>query len=176
MSKRSKRLSADGRAVFPVVLVVVDFPQPLTRALFYACRYASRRGCRLLLVHVRPRVDVNPLLFVRRALGQRSRDFAEKYVQEVSAKVQEWGCSLPSFSMLEGDTVEEIDKLLSDGDHRVGLIVLSESGFVSLSSSLLRSVSRSQSSRGGGGLSLLSRFPFVVVPQGLSQEDVEGLL
>ena len=98
-------------------------------------------------------------------------------MQEVSAKVQEWGCSLPSFSMLEGDTVEEIDKLLSDGDHRVALIVLSESGFVSLSSSLLRSVSRSQSRGGGGSIcSLLSRFPFFVVPQGLSQEDVENLL
>ena len=76
--------------------------------------------------------------------------------------------------MLEGDTVER--KLLSDGDHRVALIVLSESGFVSLSSSLLRSVSRSQSRGGGGSISLLSRFPFFVVPQGLSQEDVENLL
>ena len=177
MSKRSKVSSGGGKVLRPVVLVVVDFPQPLTRALLYACRYASRRGCRLLLVHVRPRVDVNPLLFVRRALGQRSRAFAEKYVQEVSAKVQEWGCSLPSFSMLEGDTVEEIDKLLSDGDHRVVMAVLSDGGFVALSSSLLRSSSRSRSVKGiFGGISSVSRLPLVVVPQVLSQEEVEALL
>ena len=176
----SKRSSVEGKVLRPVVLVVVDFPQPLTRALLYACRYASRRDCRLLLVHVRPRVDGNPLLFVRRAMGQRSRAFAEQYVQEVSAKVQEWGCSLPSFSMLEGDTVEEIDKLLSDGDHRVVKMVLSDRGFVAISSSLLRSFPRSKdlqkgSSKGSKG-GVLSRFPFVVVPQGLSQEEVEALL
>ena len=169
MSKSSKR-SSDGKGLRPVVLVVVDFPEPLTRALLYACRYASRRDCRLLLVHVRPRVDVNPLLFVRRALGKRSRAFAEQYVQEVSAKVQEWGCSLPSFSMLEGDTAEEIDKLLSEDDHRVAMVVVSFRGFVDLSASLrLRKGSV-------GTFSSMSRFPFVVVPQGLSEEELEALL
>ena len=165
MSKRSKPSSTGEKIVRPVVLVVVDFPQPLTRALLYACRYASRRGCRLLLAHVRPRVDVNPLLFVRRAMGQRSRAFAEKYVQEVSAKVQEWGCSLPSFSMLEGDTIEEIDKLLAGRDHHIVKVVFSDRGFVALASS----------KRGLGRFTSLSRFPFVVVPQGLSQEEVEDL-
>ena len=166
MSVRRKRSVGDGKVSRPVVLVVVDFPQPLTRALLYACRYAAKHRCRLLLVHVRPRVDVNPLLFVRRALGQRSRAFAEKYVQEVSAKVQEWGGSLPSFSMLEGDALEEIDKLLSSVDHRVVMTVLSDAGFVGLSSSLLRPAARSS----------VSRLPLVVVPNGLSQEEVEALL
>ncbi len=168
--KDSKVKGANAKSVsgkYRVVLVIVDFPSHDSKALFYACRYALQHGCRISLLYVRPKFQANPLLFLGRATERQSRAFAEDYAQEVSAQVQKWGCSVPSVYMREGDVVQEVSQLLSEPEHHVALVVISAKTFIATSAALVKV---------SAGKNKDQFRPFVVVPNGLSFDEVEKLI
>lgn len=164
---KTKSSSVKNREKYRAVLVIVDFPSSDSKAMFYACRYALQHKCSVSLLYVRPKFEANPLLFLSRATERQSRAFAEEYVQEVSAKVQKWGCSTPSVYMREGEVVQEVSQLLAEPDNHIALVVMSAKTFAATASALVRAA---------GGKSKSEIRPFVVVPNGLSFDEVEKLI
>ena len=169
-SKAKSGRRKDSGEKYRVVLVIVDFPEGDSKALFYTCKYALQHKCRVSLLYVRPKFEANPLLFLGRATERQSRAFAEEYVQEVSAKVQKWGCSMPSVYMREGDVVQEVSLLLKEPDHHVALVVMSAKTFGATASALVKASSEKNKKAKG------EFRPFVVVPNELSFSEVEKLV
>ncbi len=165
--KTSKAASSSAKEVYRVILVIIDFPKHATKALFYACKYAVQHKCKIALLHVRPRLDLNPLMFMRRANEKYSRTFAEEYLNEVSRQVVEWGCQLPALYMREGDTIQEVKKLLTEPNHYVSMVVMSDQQFIARAS-LLANASSDKNKAGFR--------PFVVIPDRLSYDEVRLII
>jgi|GEM_PF-53667 len=149
-----------------VFLVVVDESDEMQVALRFACRRALRTGGRVALLHVLEPADFSYSLALESLMDEDRRLEAEKQLQRMAAKVNEWTGTMPVLFMREGNRGQELLKLIEE-EPQVSILVLGAN----------------TGPKGPGPLisALTGKFigklhiPMTVVPGNLSTEDVDAL-
>ena len=110
-------------AHFRVFLVVVDDTDEWRMALRFACRRAEHTGGRVALLHVIEPSDFQHWAAVEEKMRSERRLEAERLLQRIAKDVNQLTGSLPALHLREGQTREELLKLLED-DPAISILVL----------------------------------------------------
>lgn len=104
-------------------LCVIDESPELSRALRFSCQRAKRVGGRVALAHVIEPAEFQHWLGVGELMQEEAREEAEALLSEAADKVMLITKKMPMIFILEGNTAEELIKLV-DEDHSISLLVL----------------------------------------------------
>lgn len=104
-------------------LCVVDESPELSRALRYSCKRAKNIGGRVALVYVIQPIEFQHWIGVGDLMQHEAREQAEALVSDAADKVQICTGEVPIVYIREGNTTEELIKLL-DEERGISLLVL----------------------------------------------------
>ena len=104
-------------------LCVVDESPELSRALRFSCQRAKRIGGRVALAYVIPPAEFQHWMAIGDLMQEEAREEAEALLSENADKVVLATGKLPIIYLLEGDTAEELIKLVEE-DKAISLLVL----------------------------------------------------
>jgi len=160
----SKRLSREAghRRKF---LSIVDETPECERAIAYAARRAKTTGGTLVLLFVIDSKDFQQWLGVEQIMREEARTAAGGALDAQAAKVREAIGIEPELVIREGAPVEEIHKLIEE-DQDIAILVLAAGNAKEGPGPLVSSVA---------GKGAAFPIPVTVVPQNLSDEDIESL-
>jgi nucleotide-binding universal stress UspA family protein len=160
----SKRLSREAghRRKF---LAIVDETPECERAIAYASRRAKSTGGSVVLLFVIDSKDFQQWLGVEQIMREEARNAASAALDAQAAKVREAIGVEPELVIREGVPVEEIHKLIEE-DQDIAILVLAAGNAKEGPGPLVSSIA---------GKSAAFPIPVTVVPQNLSDEDIESL-
>jgi len=104
-------------------LVVVDTSAELRPALRYACRRALHTNGMVALFHAVPSHSFYHFATIGELMEQEARNEAERLLQEVAAEVHRQTGSFPGLFLREGDTTEQLLKVIAE-EPDVSVLVL----------------------------------------------------
>jgi len=149
-----------------VFLCVVDNSPELSPALRFSCQRAKRVGGRVALAYVIEPAEFQHWLGVGALMKEEAREEAEALLSVAADKVLECSQKMPMIFILEGNTAEELIKLV-DEDRSISLLVLGaaigKDGPGPLVSYLI--------DKAAGKMHV----PITVVPGNLSDEDIDSI-
>lgn len=147
-------------------LCVVDDSPELSRALRFSCQRAKRVGGRVALVYVIEPAEFQHWLGVGDLMQEEAREDAEARLSEAADKVMLVTGKMPMFYIREGETSEELIKLVEE-EKSISLLVLGaatgKEGPGPLVSYFIQ--------KAAGKL----RVPITVVPGNLSDADIDAI-
>ena len=160
----SKRLSREAghRRKF---LAVIDETPECERAVAYASRRAQSTGGALVLLFVIDSADFQQWLGVEKIMREEARQAASSTLDSHARKVREEIGIEPEMVVREGVAVEEIHKLIEE-DQDIAILVLAAGSSKEGPGPLVTSIA---------GKGAAFPIPVTVVPQNLSDEDIESL-
>jgi nucleotide-binding universal stress UspA family protein len=149
-----------------IFLVVVDETEEMKVALRYACRRAKHTDGRVALLYVIEPSGFQHWMAVGDIMREEARTEGEEVLQRLAAQVSEISGSLPILHIREGNRRDEMLDLL-DEEPEISVLVLGAS----------------TESRGPGPLisAVMGKFisklrvPVIVVPDSLSEEDIDSI-
>lgn len=104
-------------------LCVVDESPELSRALRFACKRAKHVNGRVALVYVIQPIEFQHWIGVGDLMQQEAREHAEALLSDAADKVQLCTGEMPIVFIREGNSTEELIKLL-DEERGISLLVL----------------------------------------------------
>ena len=160
----SKRLSAEAghRRKF---LAVIDETPECERAVAYAARRAKSTGGVLVLLFVIDTADFQQFLGVEQVMREEARTAASAALDQHAGRVREQAGIEPELQIREGTRVEEIHKLIEE-DQDIAILVLAAGSSKEGPGPLVSSIA---------GKGAAFPIPVTVVPQNLTDEDIESL-
>lgn len=160
----SKRLSREAghRRKF---LCVIDETPECERAVAYAARRAERTGGTLVLVYIIEPGDFQHWLGVEQLMREEANTSAETALAGFAATVRESVGIEAECVVREGTAVEEIHGLIED-DQDIAILVLAAGAAKEGPGPLVSSIA---------GKNAAFPIPVTVVPQNLSDEDIDSL-
>jgi nucleotide-binding universal stress UspA family protein len=160
----SKRLSREAghRRKF---LAVIDETPECDRAVAYASRRAKNTGGVLVLLFVIDSADFQQFLGVGDIMRAEAEERAQGTLNKYAAKVREEQGLEPELVVREGQTAEEIHKLINE-DQEIAILVLAAGAGKEGPGPLVQSIA----GRGAG-----FAVPVTVVPYSLTDEDIDAV-
>jgi nucleotide-binding universal stress UspA family protein len=160
----SKRLSREAghRRKF---LAVIDETPECERAVAYAGRRAKTTGGVLILLYVINSAEFQQWLGVEAIMREEARATASAALEKHAGNVREKIAIEPELVVREGPRVEEIHKLIEE-DQDIAILVLAAGNAKEGPGPLVSSIA---------GKAAAFPIPVTVVPQNLSDEDIESL-
>ncbi len=149
-----------------VFLVVVDESPEMPNALRYACRRAKRTGGRVALLYVMHPPEGQQWGAVVDLMRQEARQEAEAVVARHAETVSTLTGQPPSIHIREGQTREQLLKLLAD-DRSISVLVLGASSNREGPGPLVTSFL----SKGATPL----RIPLTIVPGALTDSEIDAI-
>lgn len=147
-------------------LLVVDASEEMTSALRFACRRASHTNGNVALFHAVEPSDFHHFASIGELMESEARSEAEKLLQRAAADVQRLTGKMPGLFLREGDTIEQLVKVVEE-EQSISVLVLgaraSEDGPGPLVSAL------------SGRLAGKIRLPVIIVPGSLTAEEIDQL-
>jgi len=147
-------------------LLVVDASEEMTAALRFACRRASHTNGNVALFHAVAPADFHHFASIGELMDSEARSEAEKLLQRTAADVQRLTGQMPGLYLREGDSTEQLLKVI-DEEQVVSVLVLGagtgEEGPGPLVSAL------------SGRLAGKIRLPVIIVPGSLTAEEIDTL-
>ncbi|MFV3075082.1 universal stress protein [Niveispirillum fermenti] len=149
-----------------IFLVVVDETEEMTVALHYAARRARNSGGHVALLNVIPPGELQQWGAIEELMKQEQREEAEQLMQRLAKDVVDIAGSVPSLYIRDGQTSEELIKLIQE-EPSISILVLAAG-----------------TGRGGPGplishvvgqMSGNLRIPVTVVPGYLSDEQLDAI-
>ena len=149
-----------------VFLVVVDDSKEMRAALRYACRRAQKtRGC-VALLWVIQSVELQQYTLLGRHMVSEVRSQAEEHLQRLSEKVVQISGRKPLLFIREGETQEELMRLLEE-EPRISVLVLAANDSVEDLGPLVSAVT--------GPLQEVLRIPATIVPGSLTDQEIDTM-
>ncbi len=160
----SKRLSREAghRRKF---LCVIDETPECERAVAYAARRAERTGGSLILVYIIEPGDFQHWLGVEQIMREEANASAESALAGFAANIRESVGIEAECVVREGTPVEEIHSLIEE-DQDIAILVLAAGAAKEGPGPLVSSIA---------GKDAAFPIPVTVVPQNLSDEDIDSL-
>ena len=163
MSETAQAEEAPAERVF---LVVVDESAEMKVALRYACRRARKTGGRVALLYVLEPADYQHWVAVGDLMREERRATAERLLQRLAAKVNIWTGSIPVLFVREGNTIDELIKLV-DEEPSISIIVLAASIGPKAPGPLINALASKHIGR--------LRVPLTIVPGDLTYNDIRKI-
>ena len=149
-----------------IFLVVVDETEEMKVALRYACRRAKHTDGRVALLYVIEPSGFQHWMAVGDIMREEARTEGEEVLQRLAAQVSEMSGSLPILHIREGNRRDEMLDLL-DEEPEISVLVLGASTEGRSPGPLISAVV-------GKFIGKL-RVPVIVVPDSLSEEDIDSI-
>lgn len=146
-------------------LAVIDGTPECAKAVLYAGRRAQKTGGGLVLVYVCPPGDFQHWIGVEAIMRAEAREEAQSALDRYSAMARERANIDPEQVIREGMTREEVLKVIEE-DPDIGQLVLAAGESKEGPGPLVASVA---------GRGAAFPIPVVVLPSGISDEDVEAV-
>jgi nucleotide-binding universal stress UspA family protein len=150
----------------PKFMVVVDKTPECARAIHFASRRAARTGASMIMLSVVDPPDNFEWIGVGEAMVEEAREAAEKQLDEAAREARSAAGVEPEQVIRVGNRAEEIIKLINE-DEDISFLVLaagtSKEGPGPLVSTL------------AGRAASTFPVPIVIVPGGLSDEEIDAL-
>ncbi|MCR4378164.1 MAG: universal stress protein [Rhodospirillales bacterium] len=147
-------------------LCVIDESPELSRALRYACKRAKHVNGRVALVYVIQPIEYQHWIGVGDLMQEEAREHAEVLLSDAADKVQLCTGTMPIVFIREGNTTDELIKLVTT-EKDISLLVLGaatgKEGPGPLVSYFIE--------KAAGKM----RVPITVVPGNLSDEDIDAI-
>jgi len=147
-------------------LCVVDDTEEFSRALHFACCRAVNTGGRVALLYVTQPVEFQHWMAVGDRMREEAREEAEEMLSVVAGRVQEKTGQTPAVYIREGTVREQVVDLINEETHVSFLVLGAASGTDGPGPLVSYLVERMT-----GEL----RVPVVIVPGGLSNEDIDAI-
>lgn len=160
----SKRLSREAGHRRKFLAIIDDTPE-CERAVAYASRRAKNTGGVLVLLYVIDPVDFQQWLGVEKIMREEAQTAAGAALDIHATKVRSNAGIEPELVIREGKASEEIHKLIEE-DQDIAILVLAASAAKEGPGPLVASIA---------GKGAAFPIPVTVVPQSLSDEDIESL-
>ncbi|PYE87472.1 universal stress protein [Phyllobacterium leguminum] len=160
----SKRLSREAghRRKF---LAVIDETPECDRAVAYAARRARNTGGSLVLLFVIDSADFQHFLGVGDIMRAEAEERAQAALDKFAAKLREEQGLEPELVLREGQTSEEILKLIEE-DQDIAILVLAAGAGSEGPGPLVQSIA---------GRGAIFPIPVTVVPHSLTDEDIDAV-
>jgi nucleotide-binding universal stress UspA family protein len=160
----SKRLSREAghRRKF---LAIIDETPECERAVAYAANRVKSTGGSLVLLFVIEAADFKQWLGVEQIMREEATAAAKTALDKAAGKVREKLGIEPELVVREGNPTDEIIKLIEE-DQDIAILVLAAGSSKEGPGPLVSSIA---------GKSAAFPIPVTVVPQNLSDEDIESL-
>lgn len=149
-----------------IFLVVVDESEEMMVALRYASLRARRTGGRVALLHVISPAEIRYWATVGDLMSKERREQAERLMQDLSARVNEWAGTMPVIYVREGELKDELMALI-DEEPSISILVLAASPKKKGPGPLVSHLA--------GKISGRLRIPVTVVPGSLTLEQVDAI-
>jgi len=146
-------------------LAVIDETPECERAVAYAARRARTTGGALIMLFVIETADFQQWLGVEKIMREEARATATAALDGHAAKVREELGLEPELVVREGARIDEIHKLIEE-DQDIAILVLAAGGAKEGPGPLVASIV---------GKAAAFPIPVTVVPQNLTDEDIESL-
>ncbi|AXK82170.1 universal stress protein [Pseudolabrys taiwanensis] len=147
-------------------LVVIDETEECDRALFWAAKRAGRTGSQIVMLRVIEPGDRNQQwLGVADIMKAEQMEAANAALDQFAVRAKEIADINPDRVIREGDTAEEIVKLIDD-DADIGILVLAAGVTKDGPGPLVASVAKSAGS---------FPIPVAIVPGHLNDEELEAM-
>lgn len=160
----SKRLSREAGHRRKFLAIIDDTPE-CERAVAYASRRAETTGGVLVLLYVIEPGDFQHWLGVEKIMREEANATASAALDAYAVKVREKRGMEPELVVREGKASEEIHKLIEE-DQDIAILVLAAGAAKEGPGPLVASIA---------GKGAAFPIPVTVVPQSLSDEDIESL-
>jgi len=147
-------------------LVVVDNSVELKAALRFACRRAVHTGGVVALFYVVPSAEFQHFASIGGLMEREARSEAEQLLQDVAADVHRQTGTFPALYIREGDTVEELLKVIAE-DPSFSILVLAAGAGAEGQGLLVSAIS--------GHLTGKIRIPVTIVPGDLDPARIDAL-
>jgi nucleotide-binding universal stress UspA family protein len=150
----------------PKLLVVVDETEECDRAVYFASRRAARIGGNVVMLRVMETHDQNQQwLGVADVMRAEAHDEADAQLSKYAVRARAIAGITPELVAREGDTVEEILKLI-DQDEDIFILVLGAGGGSEGPGPLVTTLGRA-----AGDYPI----PLAIVPGHLSDDEIDAL-
>jgi nucleotide-binding universal stress UspA family protein len=160
----SKRLSREAGHRRKFLAIIDDTPE-CERAVAYASKRAKSTGGVLVLLYVIEPGDFQHWLGVEKIMREEANQAAGAALDVYATKVREQIGIEPELVIREGKPAEEIHKLIED-DQDIAILVLAAGAAKEGPGPLVASIA---------GKGAAFPIPVTVVPQNLSDEDIDSL-
>ena len=160
----SKRLSREAGHRRKFLAIIDDTPE-CERAVAYASKRAKSTGGVLVLLYVIEPGDFQHWLGVEKIMREEANQAAGAALDVYATKVRETIGIEPELVIREGKPAEEIHKLIED-DQDIAILVLAAGAAKEGPGPLVASIA---------GKGAAFPIPVTVVPQNLSDEDIDSL-
>lgn len=147
-------------------LVVVDDTEEMHAALRFACGRARTTDGRVALMRVAEQPDFQHFKFIGDKMETEAREAAEMRLQRLAAEVQKTSGTVPMLIVREGRPVDQILEVIKE-EPDIAVLVLAAGAGKDGPGPLISGLS--------GSFGAKLRIPVVVVPAGLSPEDIDRL-
>ena len=160
----SKRLSREAghRRKF---LAIIDETPECERAVAYAARRAASTGGAVVMLFVIEPGDFQHWLGVEQIMREEAQSVATSALEQHAGKVRERVGIEPEIAIREGSRVEEIHRLIEE-DQDIAILVLASGNAKEGPGPLVSSIA---------GKGAAFPIPVTVVPQNLTDEDIDSL-
>ncbi|MGA8650174.1 MAG: universal stress protein [Xanthobacteraceae bacterium] len=163
MSRRRRSYEAGHK---PKLLVVIDDTEECDRAVYFASRRAARIGGNVIMLRVMETHDQSQQwLGVADIMRAEAREEADAQLDKYTARAKAIAGITPERAVREGDTAEEILKLI-DEDEDVFILVLGAGTGSEGPGPLVATIGRA-----AGDFPI----PIAIVPGHLTDEEIEAL-
>ncbi|MBD0413537.1 universal stress protein [Oryzicola mucosus] len=146
-------------------LVVIDDTPECERAIAYASRRAQNTGGVVVMLYVIVPDDFQHWLGVEKIMREEATASAQAALASYAAKVREKAGIEPELVVREGKPADEIHKIIEE-DQDIAILVLAAGAAKEGPGPLVASIA---------GKGAAFPIPVTVVPQNLSDEDIESL-
>jgi len=146
-------------------LAIIDETPECERAVAYAAKRAHTTGGALVMLFVIETADFQQWLGVEKIMREEAQATAAAALDSQASKVREKLGIEPELVVREGARIEEIHKLIEE-DQDIAILVLAAGGAKEGPGPLVASIA---------GKAAAFPIPVTVVPQNLTDEDVESL-
>lgn len=160
----SKRLSREAGHRRKFLAIIDDTPE-CERAVAYASRRAKSTNGALVLLYVIEPGDFQHWLGVEKIMRAEAMETAQSALNGFATKVREQVGTEPELVVREGTPAEEIHRLIEE-DQDIAILVLAAGAGKEGPGPLVASIA---------GKAAAFPIPVTVVPQNLSDEDIESL-
>lgn len=147
-----------------IFLVVVDDSEEMRAALRYACRRAQKTGGRVALLWVVQSSELQQYALLGQNMASEIRSQAEERLQSLAKEVTHISGHDPLLFIREGETQEELLKLLEE-EPRISILVLAANDTVEDLGPLVSGVT--------GSLQETLRIPTTIVPGSLTDQEID---
>ena len=147
-------------------LVVIDDTEECDRAVFWAAKRAGRTKSQIVMLRVLETQDRNQQwLGVADIMQAEAHETAKAALDKYAARIKKIAHVTPDRVIREGDTTEQIVKLI-DEDADIGILVLAAGTAKDDPGPLVASLAKTAGTFG---------IPIAIVPGHLSDEDLEAM-